>query len=450
MLNQKNQLKFFCAIIMAMVMVGLPTYCQSEDLLSCVLLAQKSDPQLLKAKDILEAAHAGKDITRSILFPHLVANASVSLNKIHLKGFGPKIDDTFLSDSYSVILSQSILNGPAWSQIKVANKELRKSIAAVEATEQDLIMRVVYAYFNLLKANIALEAALSEQNLLQETYERAEYMLETGNGDIVSLHEAKARLDNSKAKIIELKNKVQIAKKNLNRVVHANVGPVKDVNENLAPLPPSPNNLQEWIDSALKTQPILIEAKAGFESAQKQLEQAKRARWPRVELFAGRNYIKGRLMPRLHSGEWLAGLKVDFPVFLGGQIGAKQQKARALSLAARHELAKREDQIILATETAFLNLKNSIALVQASKTALESAKIALSATKEGLEAGTRNTVDLLEQITRLENSRRQYVYALYHHLISRFELKFACGALNIQDVASINTLLTDSITYHDN
>ena len=428
-------------LIFLIILGALPAAAHGEDLNTCFLLARKSDPQLLRAKALLDAAQKGRPVARASLLPHVAAKASVSLNRTKLKGFGPEIEDGFVSDSYSITLSQALINGPAWSQLDIVDHDIRAARAAAQAAQQDLIMRVVYGYFNLLKAHKDLEAALSEQDLLQEVYHRSKYLLETGTGDIVSLQEAGARLDSSRARVIESRNGVEIAQRELESIVHSKVGQIKDVSAQMRPVGPSPDDMETWVSTALKIQPLLIKARSELDSARKKIEKARRTHWPKVELFAGRDYIKGRFLPRVHSGQWLAGLKIELPIFLGGEIKARTRQAEALSLAASHQLNSTRDQIVLATETAFLNLKKSLSMVEATRAALESAHTALKATRAGLQAGTRNTVDLLEQISRLENARRQHAFSLYNHLIARFELKRASGTLNEQDVVSVNLLL---------
>ena len=123
------------------------------DIYQCYQAAVKTDPALARAEALLDAAMARRPLARSKLLPKATGEAEVSTRSVRIKGFLPyTIDDDFIHDSYSISLQQSILNGPAWADLHAADQDIRSAEAALWAARQDLISRVVDAYFAVLKA----------------------------------------------------------------------------------------------------------------------------------------------------------------------------------------------------------------------------------------------------------------------------------------------------------
>ncbi len=415
---------------------------QATDILSCYQMAAKTDPVLARAEAVLEAAKAGRPLAWSKLLPRAKGEAEVSARNVLIKGFLPyTIDDDYIHDAYSVSLEQSILNGPAWAGLRAADENIKAAEAALMAARQDLIARVVQAYFGVLKARADAQVAHSNRRRLKRIYDQARQFLEQGTGDVVAVHEARARLDAAESDVIAADNAVRIARQELERLTHAPLGCLQDVREGIKYLKPEPDDAEAWVKAALEHQPLLAQAKSHFLASEHLIEKARRERWPKLEFYAARTYAKGEMLPEVRAGEWMAGLKVSLPLFLGGEIGAKVKEAVGRSLAAKYQLENVRDEITLATQTAFLNLRNSVAQVQAAKQAVESARISLEATQKAYEVGTRTVVDVMDRITDYDRAWRRYNLALYSHITARVALKHAAGLLTDQDIRSINALL---------
>ena len=415
------------------------------DIYQCYQAAVKTDPALARAEALLDAAMARRPLARSKLLPKATGEAEVSTRSVRIKGFLPyTIDDDFIHDSYSISLQQSILNGPAWADLHAADQDIRSAEAALWAARQDLISRVVDAYFAVLKARADARVARSDRERLKRVYDQAQRFLERGTGDIVSVYEAKARLDAAKAQVISADNAVRIAAQELERLTHTPIGRLRDVKDEIRCLLPEPDNMDAWVKAALKHQPLLAQARAQLLATEHLVEKAKRERWPRVDLYAARTFVRGEMLPDTRMGEWVAGLRVTMPFFLGGGLRAKVKEALGVALAAKHELQDVEDRVALAAREAFLNLRNSVSQVQAARQAVKSARISLDATQKGYEVGTRTVVDVLDRVTDYDNALRRYNLALYGHIRARVRLKQAAGLLSEKDVKSIDTLLKTS------
>ena len=93
------------------------------------------------------------------------------------------------------------------------------------------------------------------------------------------------------------------------------------------------------------------------------------------------------------------------------------------------------------TQTAFLDLENSVAQYRAAEQSVTSAKVSLEGTRKGYEIGSRSIIDLLTATTNYAAAQRTYYLALYTQLVARTQLKAAAGVLTPVDIEDINSLL---------
>ena len=111
-------------------------------------------------------------------------------------------------------------------------------------------------------------------------------------------------------------------------------------------------------------------------------------------------------------------------------------------VAARQlvELATRQTDS--SARDAFLGMQSAIALVQATKQALESARLAVDATEAGFEVGTRTTIDILNSRKALQSAEVQYQQSRYQYITQLITLKQVSGQLTRTDLEQINSWLT--------
>ncbi len=412
-----------------------------DSVLSLYNKAVKKDPLVLEAEAKLKASFTEKPLARSQLMPHLEASMGQGYYDKNISGVGPRdVRKDYWGDNYGARLIQPIFNGQAYISLKMAQSIISAQEAQLLFAKQELIRRVTVAYLDLLDAEAQLKASKDRVRLDRKVLDRARTFLKVGTGDIVSVKEAEARLDSAKAAVIRAKNLVSVKKTNLSIVTHSQVGDILDVRK-ITPVPPDPDDPQKWIEAALDNQPILKEASKRLLLATQKVEHEKRARWPRIDLEAAADYANGQFLPDVIYREAHGVFKFTFPLYLGGSIGAKVEKAQAEAVAARHRLNHFRDIVTLQTKNAFSTLKDSVALVDAAALALESAKVSMDATNKGYEVGTRDVIDVLDQTDKYIFRKKQYFHALYNHLKARILLKSASGTIGEADLRSLEGLL---------
>ena len=413
----------------------------AEDLQEAYRQAAAASPVIAQAQAQLDADLAGRPLARSALLPHINAGASGGMNTAYVTGFGAQpLSTGYHSDVFSASLTESIFNGQDFIAMKQAESRIRAGEAALAFAEQMVALEVAQSYFSVLQAQANERVAQQQMDLLQSINDQTNASLKVGTGDIISVQEVQAQLDAARADLIAAKNAVDMAKNQLERLTHQPVETLQDITT-LQATGPQPDTIGPWLAAALKNQPLLLQAQETLNVSQQQVEFAKRARWPTLTLSGIGQHAAGTLIPPVAIDQIGASFNLSIPIYEGGSTRAGIHQAEALARANKASLANLQDQIKLDTQTAFLDLQNSVAQFRATQQSVTSAQVSLAGTRKGYEIGSRSIIDLLTSTTNYAAAQRSYYLALYTQLVARTQLKAAAGVLTPLDIEAINNLL---------
>jgi outer membrane protein len=422
----------------------VPAQTALQDLAMAYQQAANSSPIIAQARAQLDAELAGKPLARSALLPHLNAFASGGMNTGRVTGFGAQTISTgYHSDVFSASLTESLFDGQSLVALKQADSRIQASEAALAYAQQVVALEATQAYFGVLQAQANERVAQQQVDLLSSIYDQTNASLNVGTGDIITVQEAQAQRDAAKADLVAARNAVEIARNRLARLTHNPIGTLRDVTS-LEAIGPQPETADAWVDAAMKNQPLLRQARATLRVSEQQVEYAERERWPTLTLSGVGQHAAGTFVPPVAIDQVGASLNISIPIFEGGHRRASIHQAQARARASREDVANTQGQIKLDTQTAFLDLENSVAQYRAARQSVASAEVSLAGTRKGYEIGSRSIIDLLTATTNYAAAQRNYYLALYTQLVARTQLKAAAGVLTPLDIESINSLLDGS------
>ncbi len=226
--------------------------------------------------------------------------------------------------------------------------------------------------------------------------------------------------------------------------------------------------LDDVIDIALAKSPDLTAAEREAEAAAKGHEAARGRYWPFAEIFGDWQYSgpdeanKSRLlsniarMPQLaptargnrqfDNSVYAAGLRVTYPLYVGGRIIADVEANRLLTLLAREQMVQTADELIFNLSGTFYNalrLKENVKATEASVNALEEAQKNM---RNRVEGGRAARVDLLKINTRLAAVRQELTRVRNEVELAHTVLKTLMG-LDVTEPLSVKgTLGSEGIT----
>lgn len=436
-------MKLITPLLLAPFLVGTTFSAQAIDLAEIYQLAQQQDAQLKISTSQLESARQALPQAQSGNRPQVNLSANAAYNDADTTN-PASADDKLTSVGYSLSLTQSLWNSEITAQADAAEASIQGAEADYQLAQQDLIIRVTEAYFNVLSAQDNVEFAQAEKNAIGRQLEQAKKRFEVGLIAITDVKEAQASFDLAVSQEIIANNTLDNAKEALNLIVG------ERLSDDLAPLGegmqlviPEPADSATWVDRAEQTNLSLISAQASLKAANENRNIARAGKKPTLNFVAsydGSN-VDSDNIGDFETNDLTVALQFNMPLYTGGRTGSLIEQAEADYATAQNNLLLQKRLVAQQTNNAYLNVVSGIGQVNALKQALISTTAALEATEAGFDVGTRTSVDVLNALRETYGSRSNLASARYSYLINTLKLKQAAGILNESDLTTVNQWL---------
>ncbi len=423
---------------------------QAQSLLQLYDSAQHYDAATQSALAQAHASQARADQARAGLLPQLGLQAGAQRNWADVKVAGQSSSRSFNVLSGSIVGSQPLYrpaNRISWDQGK---RQAELALVQVAGAEQDLIVRLAQAYFDVLSAEDSLRFVRAFKAAVAEQLEFAKRNFEVGNATITDSREAQARFDLASAQEIAAENELRVKKLALDQLVgQAGTQPHPLAEPIVLPLP-QPDQVQAWVDQAIGQHPAVLQNRMALDIARMETEKAKTGHLPTVDLQASvsqSHYPDGNPSAstapgsRYRSTNAGIGVVLNWPLFAGFAIENRVRETLALEEKARADLDNIERGVAQAVRTAFFGVQSGVSQVKALEAAEASSLTALQANQLGYQVGVRINIDVLNAQSQLFQTRRDLARARYDVLVGLLRLKQASGSLAHADLLPINQML---------
>ena len=208
---------------------------------------------------------------------------------------------------------------------------------------------------------------------------------------------------------------------------------------------PKPNNIEEWVKSAVDSSFTVAISRATAEIAEQEVARQRAGHLPTVDLSGSMartdNPLSGSSTVSPVSKDASVGLTLSIPIFSGGLVQSRVREALALRDKALQDLENTQRSVAQSARTSFLNVTSGIAQVRALEQALVSTQSQLDSTVLGRDVGVRTSVDVLNAQQQVTQTRRDLQQARYNYLLNTLRLKSATGQLADADVDEVNRAL---------
>lgn len=436
-------------LLSLMLGLGLSSTALADDLMQVYQQALANDPLVNKAKAQRDAAFEGISISRASLLPQISGSIGYSMSDREVAQFVSEdniiqLDSKSTTMSYGIDLSMSLYDHANWVGLDRAEKVAEQSDAQLASTMQQLIVRTVTAYFDVLRARDSLEFVRAEKRAIERQLEQTKQRFEVGLTAITDVHEAQANFDNTVAQEIQAENSLESALEGL-RVI---TGKYHDKlfgldTESFSATQPTPAVVDGWLSMAEEKNLTLLVNRLAMDIAKEDISSAEAGHYPTLGLTASLGQSKtdytspsDYTTPNLNSMS--AGIQLSVPIYQGSRVSSQAERARYLYVAASQDVEQTYRQTVQSVRSSFNNVKAAISTIRALEQAVVSAQSALKATEAGFDVGTRTIVDVLNSTRNLFDARRNLSSARYDFIQSVVSLKQAAGNLTSDDIAQIN------------
>lgn len=436
------------SIVFALTILSAVPLAGAADLLETYHAAQSQDAVFASARATQRAGQEKLPQGRSLLLPsvNLSANSTYNDNTVQYRGatLFPSRTSQFNSNGYGVSLTQPLFRQQNWVTYTEAELQITQTDAQFKTAEQDLILRVAQAYFDVLIAQDSVQLTEAQKNAISEQLEQAKRNFEVGTATITDTYEAQARYDLTNSQEIAAQSNLEIKKRALQQLINAGPGELRHLGKEFKLEAPQPGDAEKWVEDAQLRSLQVVVAQAGAELAAKEVARNRGGHYPTLDLvasYANSSASGGSLGVGSDGTNRAIGVQFNLPLFQGGAIQSKLREAEANRDRAREDLENTRRNVAVQTRQAYLGVVNGIAQVKALQQALKSSESLLEASKLGQEVGVRTNLDVLNAQQQLYSTRRDLYQAEYNYLISQLQLKAAAGALAEDDLAKVNQAL---------
>lgn len=431
-------------------MLGATAGAQAQSLVQLFETAHGYDAALQSALANAQASQARAEQARAGLLPQLSLQAGVQHNSTGTSVAGSQATRSFNVLNAGVMGSQPLYrpaNRIAWDQGQRAAEAARINLTGAE---QDLIVRLAQAYFDVLGAQDALSSVRALKTAVGEQLAAAKRNFEVGNATITDSREAQARFDLALAQEIATENDVRVKRLALDQLVgQSGVQPLQLAKPVVLPQP-QPDDVTAWVDQAGGQHPGVVQARMALDVARMETDKARAGHKPTVDLQAsvsqsrypdGNPSISVAPSSAARINNASIGVVLNWPLFAGYAIENRVKETLALQDKARADLDTVERNVAQATRAAFFGVRSGLSQVKALEAAEQSSQTALQANEIGYRVGVRINIDVLNSLTQLYQTQRDLARARYDVLVGSLRLKQAAGTLSAADLASVDALL---------
>lgn len=419
------------------------------DLLEVYHQAQAADPTFEAARYALEVIEQRLPQARAGLLPVIAASGNDGSNRADTTFTAtPTVQRDIRTWDWAVQLTQPLVRVQNFYAYSEAEANVEQAKAQYAQAEQDLVLRVARAYFDVVIAEDAIVASDAQLVAMTEQLAIARHGFKTGTSSITDVDEAQSRVDLARAQRVVAVNDLEAKRAELEKIV----GTTPD---RLAVLKPSvvaprlqPADLASWAEQARDNNPVARAQQAALTAAEATIKKSRAEHLPTLDLTAavGGNYSSNSTTPADYSTlsrTRTVGVQLNVPLYSGGATSAKVAEAIANRYKLQADLEAAKRQAVSDAKQAYAGIANGLAQIDALASAIVSGQSAVKGNQVGYQLGLRINVDVLNAQQQLYGSQRDLSKARYDTIFQGLKLKAAAGVLSEDDLQVINALLQE-------
>lgn len=421
-----------------------------SDLLTIYQEALLNSADLAAAQADALARQEALPQARAQLLPNIGLGAGMARERVDVEGLG---SDSYSTHYYQASLTQPLFRADRWFNYQASKSLSEQARVEFSATQQQLILDVALAYFNVLRASDNLATARAEEAAFERQLEQARERFEVGLSARTDVLEALAGFDTARATRITAATNLDVSYQALTRLTNRDHTDLLGMSHNLPILAPVPADMQEWVETAAAQNLSLQASRLAIDAAGDTLRSSKAGYAPTVDAFVRYNdSYGGARLGGLGTGVGGVGaggdteltqfgVEMTLPLFTGGGTTSRVRESNFRLTQAEQTSEAELRRIVERTRNLFRTVTSSVEEVEARRQSIISSKAAVDATQAGYEVGTRNVVDVLDAQRNLYRAVRDYNDARYNYIVDNLNLKQAAGTLSPQDLEDLSTWL---------
>ena len=433
-------------VAMATLVTALAPAAHGQSLIALYDAARGHDASYQSARAQYDANMARAAQAQAGILPQVGLSATANRTEydIHTAAGTGSIGRS--TQSTGINATQPLYRPANWATYEQGKRQVEIARSVLDTAEQDLIVRVSQAYFDVLTAQDNLFLVGAQKTAVAEQLASAKRNFEVGTSTITDTREAQARYDLVLAQEIALQNDLQVKKIVLDQLVGRAGSAPAPLRMPVALPTLLPADVGAWLTQAEELHPAILQARLGVDVAALEVQKAEAGHQPTLDATLGYNVsnnpqgtVSAAGRQRIQAAS--VGVSFNLPLFAGFAVQNRVKETLALEQQSRAQLEAARRAVTQATQTAYLGLLSGAAQVKALEAAEASSQSALDANRLGYQVGVRINIDVLNAQSQLFQTKRDLAQARYNVLVGDLRLRQASGTLRATDLALIAALL---------
>ena len=419
---------------------------ESWGLQDCIDYALKNNIQIQKNRVSEEKGEVTLWNRKGVLFPSLSFSTNQNVGyrpftQVMAVVQGDQVTSTSSNvtyqGSYGLNASVTLWNGGI-NQKNIKEQKLLNEITKLQTEQSELSIQeqIAQLYVQIMYTKEALKVSEELLKTAQLQYDRGIEMQKQGQMAKADVVQLEAQLSSAKYDIANNQAQLENFKRQLKAVLELDINSDFDIKGDIPTdekvLAVIPSKLEAY-NQALASRPEIKGAELGIESANMQLDIARRAHYPTVRASAslGSNHSSGsqnnwgtQMKSNLNMS---AGVTVSVPIFDNRQIATNIRNAKLNQVNSQLDLQDKKTSLSNTIEQYWINANSNQQSYLAAKARVKSQEASYELLNEQFLNGLKNTVDVLQGRDNVINAEQSMLQSKYTTLLNIQLLKFYTG-----------------------
>ncbi len=293
----------------------------------------------------------------------------------------------------------------------------------------ELIAVIVRAYYSSVLAEESLRTARQAVRSTEADLRRAESIRAAGmstDADLLSIRVHLAAVNEHR---IRRSADLDVARAALNDALGVPLDSPHKLTSDLEPANVPELALKEWERSSSEARPEMRQSRLASNLAEVQVDAARSARLPRVDMRAAFEADRQTFATR-GGANWTVGATLTWNLFNGFSDRERISESGYLLERARAEQRRANSAVRLQVRRAYADVRAAGQRIEAARASVAEAEESLRITQNRYESGMSNVTDLLRTETSVLESRTRYLAAIHDQRIAAVQLELAAGRLS--------------------
>jgi len=434
------------AVLATMFAATLALPAHGQSLLDLYQAARGYDATYQAARAQYDASLARAAQAKAGILPAVGLSAGATATRQDLYTPTTSTQRSLPAQNVGINATQPLYRPANWATFEQGKRQADMALDQLQLAEQDLIVRVSQAYFDVLASQDSLALVRAQKLAVAEQLASAKRNFEVGTATITDTREAQARYDLVIAQEIAAENDLAVKKIALDQLV----GRPGNIPTPLAAPVSLPSvaaaDIDAWVAQGEAGHPAVLQAQLQLDVAALEVDKAKSGHKPTLDATMGYNVTNNPLgtsttATKVRVNSASVGVVFNMPLFAGFATENRIKETLALQEQARATLDATRRSVSQATRSAYLGLISGAGQVKALEAAESSSQVALDANRLGYQVGVRINIDVLNAQSQLYQTKRDLAVARYNVLLGNLKLRQANGTLTPDDLQPINQTL---------